>query len=819
MEEVLEGVRVVDFSRGFPGTLAAMILSDHSAEVIRIEPPAGDPERALPAFPMWRRGQKSVVLDLHDAGDRAKGAALAASADVLLQNWRPGVAERLGLGYEELAERNAGLIYCAITGFGSKGPYAGVKAYEGVVGARAGRYASREPRWGTTGREGPRYLGSPHASYAAAHAALQGILAALYVRLRHGRGQRVDTSLVQALSVFDVWDSPIEAVAAKYPDAYAITPAVSKSGVPLSPYFFRLLVAPSSDGRWFQFANVMDHHWRAFINALELTHTFDDPDFADSPNFATEEASVRFWTLLLDRLKEKTADEWMAIFVQDDDIAFDLFRTTDDARNHPQMRINGHVIDVEDPELGPMEQIGPQLTLFGTPAQIRAGAPRPGEHQALLDHLDRQPAAPASLAKTPLPAHPLEGVTVLEIGTWFAAPFGVTLLAELGARVIKIEPLGGDPLRFGLQLPETGAINTIPGKESVAVDLRTEEGQKIVQAIARDVDLVMCSFREGAAERQQVDYETLKKLNPNIVYHRGVAYGIEGPFVLHPVYGPTPPAIAGETLYQAGDGFLPPPEQPITLDQIREISMRIRQLNPGLGDPIAATAVATAMLMGLIARERLGSGQLSMTTMIGSCAYLMSEDFVWYEGKPARKLPDPELYGMGPLYRLYQASDGWIFLALTDDDEWNDLCRALKDATDGRADLAGDDRFADQEKRRLHADALGEALSKIIAARPYAEWEQLLQAADVACVWVNDKPHSYFSTRDPIMAANGFIGQIDHFMYGDLPRHGLTVNLSETPGLLRPAPAIGEHTRPVLQEFGYSEEQIAALAEREIVLL
>lgn len=792
-----------------------MLLSDHGAEVVRVEPVSGDPERGMPAFAMWRRGQKSVALDLRRPADREQAATLAAGADIVLQNWRPGVDGRVGLDYAALSARNPGLIYCAITGFGARGPYAGVQGYEGIVGARAGRYATREPRFGLNGRTGPRFMASPHASYAAAHAALQGILAALYVRLRHGVGQKVETSLVQALSAFDVWDGAMECVAEKFPDAFTVAPAIGAGGVPLSPYFFRLLVAPAKDGRWFQFANVMPHHWHAFLKALDLEHTRSVPEFADSPNFHTEEASMRFWRLLLDRLREKTSAEWEAIFVRDDDIAFDLFRTTDDARHHAQMRINGHVIDVVDPALGPMQQIGPQVTLHGTPARIRAGAPRIGEHQEVLQAPPRASPLPPLRDPAELPAHPLQGVTVLELGTFFAAPYGVTLLGELGARIIKLEVLDGDPLRHGLPLPETGAFTGLAGKQSVAVDLRTPEGQAIAHALARKSDMAMCSFRPGAAARQRVDFDSLRALNPALVYHHGLAYGVQGPFVRHPLYGPTPPAVAGETLYQAGEGFLPAADAPVDIDRIRDVAIKIRQLNPGYGDPIAATAVATAMLMGLIARERFGIGQESMTTMIGSCAYLMSDDFVWYEGKPARPLPDADLYGLGPLYRIYRASDGWVFLAVTNEREWRGLCAAMQAARAG--DFGADPRFAGPDLRAANGAALADALASAFAGRTCADWEERMRAADVACVWVNERPHSWFCTHDPIMAENGYLGEMDHFAYGTVPRHGLTVTLSRTPGRMDTVPPCGAHTEAVLREIGCDEARIADLRARGIV--
>lgn len=811
----LDGIRVVDFSRGLSGALATMVLADNGAEVVRVEAPGGDPERAQTGFRQWRRGQKSVLLDVHSTADRAKAADLAATADVVIENWRPGVAEELGLDYATLSARNPGLVFCSITGFGTKGKFAHVKGYEAVVEAKAGRFAQRAHRLGLKGRTGQLFYASPHSSYGAAQTALHGILAAIHVREKCGRGQKVETSMIQALMPFDVWDWIFDFMLDKNPASQAKSShAVSASGVPLSPYFFTLAVARTKDGRWLQFANVMPHMWYAFLKATELEYTLSDPEFAASPNFDSEDASLRFWNLLLDRIAEKTMDEWMAAFMPDPNIAVDVFRDTQDAKNHPQMRINGHVVAFDDPEVGPMEQIGPLVKLWGTPARPPSPAPRPGEHNALLESL---PAPRVATPTGPAPTHALDGVTVLELGTFYAAPFGPTLLAELGARVIKIEPLTGDPLRFGLPIPETGGAKALQGKESVAADLNTPEGREIVYEIARRADLVMCSFRQGVAERQGVDYDTLRRINPNLVYHHGVAYGIEGDFPKRPLYGPTPPAVSGEVFFQMGEGNLPAEDAVLDRNTVQDLAIRLRTMNPGMGDPIAALAVTTGMLLGLVARDRTGIAQQSMTTMIQSACYVMSGDFIWYEGKPQRKLPDADLHGMGPLYRMYETPEGMVFLAAAEGREWDNLCNALAAADPAAAALATDPRFTTHDAREANANALGEALGAIFATRPAQEWEDLLLPADVACVRVNDKTLSRFGLHDPLMWENGFTVETEHFALGKHPRHGLSVNLSLTPGKLGQAPWIGQHTRAVLRELGHSDGEIAALDAKGII--
>src|SRR6185503_9802329 len=134
----LSGLRVVDFSWGLAGALATLVLADYGAEVIAVEPPGGSPLRGEAGFVVWGRGKKSVVVDLREAGGRATARRLIEQADVAVTSFRPGAGERLGLIYEDFAERHPSLVWASITGFGTRGPYAHLKGYEGVVMAKVG---------------------------------------------------------------------------------------------------------------------------------------------------------------------------------------------------------------------------------------------------------------------------------------------------------------------------------------------------------------------------------------------------------------------------------------------------------------------------------------------------------------------------------------------------------------------------------------------------------------------------------------------------------------------------------------------------------
>ncbi len=223
---------------------------------------------------------------------------------------------------------------------------------------------------------------------------------------------------------------------------------------------------------------------------------------------------------------------------------------------------NGHVIDVVDPALGKTRQVGPLVSLTKTPASPGPGAPELGQHSA---HAAFEPSPSVPDGDEELPAAPLAGVTVLELAWFYAAPFGTALLADLGARVIKIENVDGDPHRYQNPLREFSGVKALQGKESVVVDYRTPEGKEILHQLVAKADIVMRNYRQQNSVASGDDYESLASVNPDQVYLYAAAYGSDGPYSARPAFAPTMGVAAGHRAYQLGWARGTAPFQPAQL--------------------------------------------------------------------------------------------------------------------------------------------------------------------------------------------------------------------------------------------------------------
>ncbi len=814
------GIRVLDGSRGAAGSLATLVLADFGADVVRFEP-AGDGHSPIAAHLLLDRGKRSIVLDLETAGGRAELHRLVPGFDVLVEDWGPGRAQAAGAGHEELAAVNPALVTCSITGFGPTGPFADVVADDALVMAKAGIFRD-QPGWERDGKR-PIYRSCPDGSYFAGMLAAQGILAALRARDLTGRGQHVDTNMLIAISCRqnpqvrylrrEGEELPVDRAASTETVPDAINPLAHHRD-PREVTLTGMLVE-CKDGRWIMHSLSEPHFFPAWIEAIGFSWIWEDERFKGAPwRFPDDDAKVELVTRLQALMKEKTSEEWIEVYLANGNVCADVIQTTQDALRHPQVVATDLVVELDDPRVGPMLQIGPLAKIPTAPAEVRRPAPDPGADTA--DVL----AAEVTPITVPAPtldrlAGPLDGITIVEAAYYYATPFATALLAELGARVIKIEPVRGDPYRLLGRgggdpvnaLGHNNMVRAMAGKESIALDLKSAEGRAILHRLVAEADLFVHSFRGKVPEALGIDVETLRAVNPGLVYHYAASYGSAGPYAKQPAIDPVIAAFAGTTAYQTGEGNPP----------LRESG----------ADPTAAAGHAAAMMLGLFARHRTGEAQDVESAMIVSNILLNYDDAFSYEGKPPRPPVDPRQFGTGATHRLYEcASDAgvarppfenpdphWVMLAAEDDESFATLCRVA-----GRDDLAADPRFASAAARAQHRGELEATLIPVFLGRTAHQWETDMLAAGVGCVVADAMSHYAFLYEDEQAKAIAMTTTASHPSIGDrYRRYAPVLAFSDTPSR---APAFcehGEHSRALLTELGFDEAEIEDLIESGVV--
>jgi crotonobetainyl-CoA:carnitine CoA-transferase CaiB-like acyl-CoA transferase len=407
---------------------------------------------------------------------------------------------------------------------------------------------------------------------------------------------------------------------------------------------------------------------------------------------------------------------------------------------------------------------------------------------------------------------PLDGVTIVEIGSFYAAPFGAAMLADHGARVIKIEPLTGDPIRHVLPLPEVGGVRATQGKESIAIEVGTPEGHELAIELIKRADMVLQSYRGGAAERMGLGSATALAANPDLVYHNGQGFGVDGPYADRVAYAPIIGAASGFAVRSGGGG---PEGVELTVDEIKDAVFRTAGAQVGLTDAYAALGVGTALALGLLAKRRGAGGQVTMTSMLSTMGHVLSDVMIDYEGVPAPAETDPDWFGFGALYRVYEAADGWVVLCVTDDREW----AALAAVIDSDGSIATDARFASAAARTTHDAELVALLADVFRSRGASEWEKMMSAADVACVEIEDLAGGVMAMMDEggIAERLGMTMNVSHPLFDEHVRTTELVCLSRSAPTLGPGVTIGQHTDTILRELGLSDDRIADLRERKVV--
>ena len=662
----LEHIRVIDFGQYISGPLAGMLLADQGADVIRVDPPGG-PRWKTPANSTWNRGKRSITLDLKRADDSAIARSLIQSADVVVENFRPGTMDRLRLGPEEMTRANPGLVYCSIPGFASDDPRAAMPAYEGVVGAASATFRPPNADKPASGLHGHSHRlglwGLPVGG---------GIVVALNARERAGVGQRIEVPL---------FDSMFQSLGRFGVRVHNAPPAI--------PTLQELWggIFQCSDGQYVRFGGSGNQNFRPFVAAAGITSWDDEglTDFdrpLDSPQFRAE-AQQRIRELFLTR----TAPEWEDLIAEAGSEGA-VCRTSAEWFDHPHARASQMVVEVDDPTYGKMLQPGINARMSLTPGGVRGPAPTPDQHRGeILAELKPRPASEAPAHQDAL-SSALDGVKVLDLCIILAGPTMGRTLAEYGANVIKID----NPSR-GSTVARHNDINR--GKRSILLDLKSEAGRDVFWKLLEDADVVAQNYRAGSLERLGLGYEEVSKRKPDIIYASLNAYGHIGPWAERPGHEGFAQAAAGMTRRFGGDGM--PESQP----------------NP-VNDYGTGFMGAYGVALALLHRQRTGEGQHIDSALAYTAMTLQSPFMQLYEGKQWNETGGQDALGTGPLHRAYQASDGWFFIGAP--------ALALSRLS-GLEGLSGIDS--------LRGDALASSLEERFQGNRVAFWVERLAAAGI----------------------------------------------------------------------------------------
>ena len=797
MNRIFEGLNVLELGSGSAAaSMAGVILADAGARVIKVEPPDGDRLRTVnpSGFLVWNRGKDSLVADLRTTEGQECVKELVGAADVVIEGFAPGTTDVWGVGADVLRALNPALIHLSVTGFGKTGPYSGLKAYDSLVAAKAGLWARGS--WGH--RDGPIMFPVAWASYGAAMQSVAGIIGALLVREKTGRGQALDATLVAGLDPIDYFVSTIVQLMAKKGES---TSGDSRSLTGASRFGVLLV---TRDGRFIQTSTMLPHQGKALCAVAGIGDIVEkDPRFAGLPSFANADDAQEWEDLLMEAFRAEDFDHWLPLLKDSLDVAYEVAVTSEMGLEHPQIVHNGDVVVINDPKFGEVREIGPIGRFEKTPIVIENSAPEIGSTAGPFE----KHAFPTGGQEAP--AHPFAGVTVVEFGYFYAMPYATAMLASLGARVIKLEDRNGDPQRsaFG---PEVASTKTTAGKESVSVDLRTAEGRTIAQQIIATADAFVTSFRSGVAEKVGLGYEELKASNPRLLYVHAAGYGTDGPYAGRALYAQAAQSVAGSFGRQVGYWTDPAQSEGFSVLELQAVVMpHLNQLVDG--DSNAALAVLAAVSLGLYHQQRTGEGQFLGTSMINGNAWAYSDDFCSYEGKPPIALCDSENYGTSALDRVYEAGDSsWVSLAIRSDAEFE----VLRDAMG----LDVNEHFSSAEARAEHDDELVELLGDVFAKKPAAQWESTLSAARIGCVEVNIKGQPVFTSFDPVLRETGLTVAIEHPVYGEIVRTAPPILFSDTPSRVAPPCVRGQHNWAILAELGYSEGDITKFEELGVII-
>ncbi len=387
---------------------------------------------------------------------------------------------------------------------------------------------------------------------------------------------------------------------------------------------------------------------------------------------------------------------------------------------------------------------------------------------------------------------PLTGITVLDLCSYLAGPYGCTLLADLGATVIKVESPQGDQLRqFPSSLPGNDSrffLGTNRGKLGLVLDLKQKEGLAVLHRLVETADVFVENFRPSVPARLGIDYPRLKKINPRLVYAGVTGYGDTGPLSDKGGFDQVLQCLTGMTVFQGGGIDKP-------------------QLVLGsVVDYFTSALVAYGVAAALFHRERTGNGQYLALSLLRSALTIQAGRFVWAESEGREVARDS---GTGGLTGIHPTKQGMLYISVHSNHFFQAMCELV-----GLGDLSRDPRYDSMRKRAAETPVLVPQVRAALAAKTALEWEELF-GERVPCAAVRQIEDMF---DHPQVLAQDLVAEIDHPVVGRYRAMTKPIAFADTPGPKPTAPPLpGQHSDEVLGRFGFGKAEIAALREKGAV--
>ena len=755
-----QGVRIIEIARGVAAPYATMLLADHGADVIKLEPPEGDVLRGEPGFEALNRNKRSAVVDVQTNAGRSLASELVRRAQVVVTDTTDIANTAVGLDHRSVRALAPQIVSVQMPTWGQldEPPPASTRLIHAATGIATGQHSY-------TGN--PIDLVFPLSAYGAGALGAIAIVAGLVRQARFGTGSNLTVSelagaAAMQLSVVRPGTDP--------PEELEPNPMGSAGLVPVYRPF------EAGDGKWFFLACGTPRFYEQMLGAIGREDLLSDSRLVDPPFGLREPSALEvIWPILDQLFRTEPRDHWLGLFLRHD-VPSQPIQTREEFLRTELARANRMQVSVDDGR-GSVVVPNTPLVLTATPGGVRSRAPALGQHTdevtAIVD--EPLPARVAPAATDGGEDGPLSGIRVVDLSSFIAGPVISRHLASLGAEVVKVEPPTGDPFRI---LGE-GFLSWNRGKRSIAVDLRSEPGQAVLRGLVAHTDIVIDNFRPGVGERLGVDPTRLREISPDVITLSSPGYGADESMSARPAFDPLVQALGGAMAAQGGD------DEPVFLSvPVHDV------MTPMLG--------AFGCLGALYHRLRTGEGQHVRTSLTQSTAAIQMMEMAEVDGVSVGRVGGWDHPGPTVAQRWYEAEDGrWLVVDAATDAERAALAKACE----------VDERVVREPIDGPGYDEAVDVVRAAIAERPLDEWLGRLADEGVPAVAV--------SHPDPfdheLVASSGLVEVSEHPARGTRMMFGPLIDGADV--AVRRCPLLSEHAVEVLAELGYTSAQVDDLFE------